>query len=82
MIVDEKDERTYTRLIGELGLPVESTWMIGNSPRSDVLAPVAAGLRSVFLPHPETWELEHAELPDEHERILQLERFDELLDHF
>lgn len=82
LIVDEKDEGTYARLVDDLGLPVDSTWMIGNSPRSDVLAPVAAGLRSVFLPHPETWGLEHAELPAEHERIIQLERFDELLDCF
>lgn len=56
--------------------------MIGNSPRSDVLAPLAAGLRSVFLPHPETWALEHAELPDENDRIIRLQRFDQLLEHF
>lgn len=81
-IVPEKDEDAYRQLVLELELPVERTWMIGNSPRSDILAPLAAGLRSVYLPHPATWSLEHAEIPGEHARVLQLERFDELLNHF
>ncbi|HEX4805764.1 MAG TPA: HAD family hydrolase [Conexibacter sp.] len=82
LIVAHKDEETYARLVAELGLDAERTWMIGNSPRSDVLAPIAVGLRSVFIPHPDTWRHEHAEVPDDHPRLLRLERFDELVRHF
>jgi putative hydrolase of the HAD superfamily len=38
--------------------------MIGNSPRSDVLAARAAGLGAVYVPHPSTWVHEEAEIDD------------------
>jgi putative hydrolase of the HAD superfamily len=81
-IVAEKDAATYVRIVEQLSLDAERTWMIGNSPRSDVLPALAAGLRSVYIPHPDTWTLEHAELPADHPRILRLARFDELVRHF
>ncbi len=58
------------------------TWMVGNSPRSDILASVAAGLSAVYIPHPETWEFELADLPADHDRILHLARFADLPDYF
>src|SRR5690242_6334789 len=35
-IVAEKDVPTYCRVIAKYQLPSESTWMVGNSPKSDV----------------------------------------------
>ncbi|MFF3004520.1 HAD family hydrolase [Kitasatospora sp. NPDC057940] len=80
-IVAEKSADTYRRLSAELGLDPDRTWMIGNSPKSDIAPARQAGLRTVFIPHEHTWVLEHQDLgPDE--ATLQLAAFPELLRHF
>ncbi len=33
--------------------------MIGNSPRSDINPAMQAGLNAVYIPHVNTWQLEH-----------------------
>ena len=81
-IVPEKDPATYRRLTAEHGLRPEATWMIGNSPKSDVLSARVAGLNAVFIPHRHTWELEEAALDLSDERVLVLTSFIELLQHF
>ncbi len=63
-IVAEKDVDTYRGLVAELSLRPDETWMIGNSPRSDVLPARAAGLHAVYVPNPNTWAHEHAEITD------------------
>jgi putative hydrolase of the HAD superfamily len=80
-IVAEKREQTYRDLVAELGADPAATWMIGNSPRSDILPARAAGLRAVFIPNPWTWAMEEAELPDD-DGILHLEKLTDLTDHF
>ena len=40
----------------------ERTWMIGNSPKSDINPALEAGLRAVFVPHAHTWVLEKQEI--------------------
>jgi len=83
VVTPEKDVDAYRGLVAEHGLDPELTWMVGNSPRSDVNPPLAAGLRAVFIPHPRTWSLEVVELDAaESDRLLVLERFAQLLDHF
>jgi len=81
IIVREKSIATYHEILAEDNLNPADTWMIGNSPRSDIVPAVAAGLQAVFIPNPNTWEFEHAELPDD-PAILRLPRFAALLDHF
>ena len=61
-IVKEKDTEAYSTLARERGLDMERTWMVGNSPKSDINPALAAGLRAVFIPHPRTWGLEHEEI--------------------
>jgi putative hydrolase of the HAD superfamily len=78
-IVKEKDAGTYLRLAREHSLDLAKTWMIGNSPKSDILPARQAGLSAVFIPNAHTWVLEHDELD---ERVLRLAKFPELLDHF
>ncbi|GAA2812872.1 HAD family hydrolase [Kitasatospora aburaviensis] len=80
-IVAEKDVDTYRRLVAESSLPAEHTWMIGNSPKSDIIPARRAGLNAVFIPHEHTWVLEHEEF-GEHTATLQLPAFPELLAHF
>lgn len=61
-IVKEKNPRAYRQLVAERGLDAESTWMIGNSPKSDINPALEAGLNAVFVPHERTWTLERQEL--------------------
>jgi putative hydrolase of the HAD superfamily len=65
----EKDEAAYRRLVEAAGLDRARTFMIGNSPRSDINPALRAGLRAVFIPHPHTWELEHEEIDLDDERV-------------
>lgn len=83
-IVAEKDLATYKSVIGKYALNADSTWMVGNSPKSDINPALAAGLHAVFIAHDNTWILEHEELasaPSE-QRLLVLERFADLRQHF
>ncbi len=81
-IVREKNESAYRQLAAERELQPEITWMIGNSPKSDINPALAAGLNAVFVPHARTWSLEHEEVPDGHPRLLRVERISELQSHF
>jgi putative hydrolase of the HAD superfamily len=81
-IVAEKHADTYRALTAELGVLPTSTWMIGNSPRSDILPARAAGLRAVFIPNAHTWVLEEDALDHADEGVLHLGHFRELLQHF
>jgi len=81
-IVAEKNVETYGRLTRQHDLDPTSTWMIGNSPKSDIVPARRAGLRAVFIPHANTWALEHDVIdPDDH-GVLHLQAFSELLLHF
>lgn len=81
-IVPEKDPAAYRTLATELKAVPEQTWMVGNSPRSDINAPLAAGLNAVFVPHESTWSLEVQELASGPGRLLVLDRFVQLQHHF
>jgi putative hydrolase of the HAD superfamily len=58
------------------------TWMIGNSPKSDINPALAAGLHAVFVPHAHTWVLEKQEIAEGDGRLLVVERFEDLREHF
>ncbi|GAB3809604.1 HAD family hydrolase [Micromonospora zhanjiangensis] len=81
-IVPEKDVDTYRWLTERHGVAPTDAWMIGNSPRSDILPARAAGLNAVFIPNDNTWVLEHDELDHTDDRVLRLAVFPDLLDHF
>jgi len=81
-IVREKDEATYRAIVGERQLDPARTWMIGNSPRSDINPALAAGLRAVFIPHQHTWRLEKEEVVHVDGRLLTLQHFGDLRAHF
>lgn len=83
LILAEKDAAAYRQIRDELALDADQTWMIGNSPRSDINPALAAGLNAVFIPHPHTWSLEHEEVvPVEGRSLLTLERFTDLRQRF
>jgi putative hydrolase of the HAD superfamily len=81
-IVREKDVASYSSLVRERKLDPAQTWMIGNSPKSDINPALAAGLNAVFVPHSRTWHLEKTELASGPGRVITVERFANLRDHF
>ena len=83
-IVAEKNPEVYHALVEKHELSRDSTWMIGNSPRSDINPALAAGLHAVFVPHGDTWILEHEEVKaaPAAQRLLIVGRFAELREHF
>jgi putative hydrolase of the HAD superfamily len=76
-IVPEKDPPTYRQVIARHELTPHTSWMIGNSPKSDINPALAAGMHAVFLFHKDTWVLEHASVdpaaPGQH--LLELDSF-------
>ena len=82
-VVPEKDEPAYRDVLRRHGADPARTWMVGNSPKSDILPALAAGLGAVFVPHHATWTLELAALPPPHTpRYIVRDRFRDLLDVF
>lgn len=81
-IVKEKDELAYRQLVQNREFIIENTWMVGNSPKSDINPALAAGMNAVYIPHPRTWSLEKEPVPERHPRLLTIERITELADHF
>ncbi len=83
LIVPEKRAATYGAIVTLFELDPRATWMIGNSPRSDINPALAAGLNAVYIPHPQTWRLEHEPVPERDDgRLLTLAAFGDLRARF
>lgn len=80
-VVPEKDADVIRGLLDEYGLKPEQTWMVGNSPRSDINPALEAGIGAIYVPHPNTWKLEHEEIA-EPEQVIVLNSFGELVAFF
>lgn len=82
-IVKEKDAAAYRSLAKERGFDPALTWMIGNSPKSDINPALDAGLNAVLVPHAHTWVLERQDLrANGNSRFLQVRKFSDLIAHF
>jgi putative hydrolase of the HAD superfamily len=81
-IVKEKDTAAYQRLVRDRQLDAARTWMVGNSPKSDINPAMEAGLNAVFIPHAHTWVLEKQEIRPGAGQLLTVDRFPELRNHF
>src|SRR5438552_11668616 len=83
-IVAEKDVPVYQQIVAKYDLAHDHTWMVGNSPKSDINPALAAGLHAVFVPHGSTWILEHEEVntAPPSQRLLIVGQFAELKEHF
>jgi putative hydrolase of the HAD superfamily len=82
VVTGEKDVAGYRELIRAHGIDVGQAWMIGNSPRSDINPALEAGLRAVYIPHTHTWRLEQEDLRARDDRVLVLQSFRQLQEHF
>jgi putative hydrolase of the HAD superfamily len=83
-ILAEKDVAAYQAIIEKYDLAHDSTWMVGNSPKSDINPALGAGLHAVFVPHGDTWILEHDVVKEAvpPQRLLTVDRFADLRKHF
>jgi putative hydrolase of the HAD superfamily len=83
-VLPEKHDQAYLALSAHHRCDAACTWMIGNSPRSDINPALAAGLHAIFIPHSFTWILEHetVQQPPAGQHLLELTAFSELLNHF
>jgi putative hydrolase of the HAD superfamily len=83
-IVVEKNPAAYAEVVARHGCTPHSTWMIGNSPKSDINPALAAGLNAVFIFHKDTWVLEHAEIDaaPEGQTLLEVDSFRRLAEIF
>jgi putative hydrolase of the HAD superfamily len=77
-IVKEKDAPAYRKLVAHRGFDPSDTWMIGNSPKSDINPALEAGLNAVLVPHPHTWVLEHQDLKEGGDRLRIVDSFSDL----
>lgn len=83
-IPSEKHPDAYREVCTRHGLEQAATWMIGNSPRSDINPALTAGLNAVYIHHADTWVLEHESIADapQGQRLLEAQGFDDLLRWF
>jgi putative hydrolase of the HAD superfamily len=83
-IVAEKNPAAYAEVVARHRCAPHSTWMIGNSPKSDINPALAAGLHAVFIFHKDTWVLEHAEISaaPEGQQLVEVDSFRKLIDIF
>ena len=77
----EKNIETYRDLIAKHRLIPSQTWMIGNSPRSDINPAKANGLGTIFIPYHTTWHHELEDIPPDGNTVV-LEHFGQLAEHF
>ena len=81
-IVPEKNDATYRRFLAGYGLTPAASWMIGNSPKSDILPARRSGMNAVFIPNDHTWVLEQTEWDPSDTGVLHLRALTELVGHF
>jgi len=83
-IVAEKHPAAYAEVVARHGCEPQATWMIGNSPKSDINPALAAGLHAVFIFHKDTWVLEHAEIATapQGQTLLEIDSFRRLAEIF
>ncbi len=77
-IVSEKTSETYRDIFARHGSGPANAMMVGNSMRSDVVAPLQAGCWGVYVPHGLVWEIEKAETPTDNPRFRELQDLGEL----
>lgn len=71
-VVAEKDESTYARVFGRVGVDPAEVCMVGNSVKSDVIPALALGGYAVHVPYHITWAMEVADAPN-HPRFARID---------
>ncbi|MCK9224865.1 MAG: HAD family hydrolase [Candidatus Muirbacterium halophilum] len=82
IISTRKNVQVYKNIISRYNLDEENTWMIGNSPKSDIIPALEAGMKAIYIPSNSLWELEHEELDYNNERLCKIESIKNLKEIF
>jgi putative hydrolase of the HAD superfamily len=82
VVVKEKNRQAYIELARAREFDLEHTWMIGNSPKSDINPALEAGMSAVYVPHEQTWALEREDIRETNGRLAVVKRFSDLADLF
>jgi len=77
-IVPDKTPAAIRAVMDELGTEPESTWMVGNSIRSDVMPALAAGLKAIWI-DAHVWEHERAGGEVVDERVYVADTLEDIL---
>ena len=77
IIMSDKREDDYLKMIKSLNCKPEKLVMIGNSFKSDILPVVNLGGRGIYIPYHTTWAHEIVDTI-EHERIVEIKRLGDL----
>jgi putative hydrolase of the HAD superfamily len=81
-IIAEKTPEVYDQLVSKHHVVKSHGWLVGNSPRGDILPGLQAGLNVAFVPHPGNSDYEQMELPGGTGKLLIVTSFRDLRDHF
>ena len=60
-VLAEKNTDAYRRIADEQQLLPQSSWVIGNSMKSDINPALKAGFNGIYIHHPHTWDYEDEE---------------------
>lgn len=60
-VLSEKNAVAYRQIATEQRISPHSSWVIGNSMKSDINPALRAGFRSIYIHHPHTWDYEDEE---------------------
>lgn len=75
-VVPRKSVACYQAVLGKYALDPDETVMVGNSPHSDINQPKLAGLRTIYIPHPQTWHREMEPIRTDGPPTIEIPRFD------
>ena len=79
-ITSDKSQREFLALCEHQQIHPSELLMVGNSLKSDIAPALAIGAWAIHIPFHVTWQLEHTEDFD-HERLIKIEHFSELLQY-
>jgi len=79
-VVSEKTPTVYSTIFSRHGPRADRAVMVGNSVKSDILPPIAAGAWAAYIPYVMTWAHEVADPPVDHPRYVQLASISEVPD--
>ena len=79
-ITSNKTETEFQQLCEHLDIMPNQLLMVGNSLKSDIAPALAIGASAIYIPFHVTWQLEAVEDFD-HEQMVKIEHFSEILDY-
>ena len=60
-VLIDKNMTAYRNIALEQGIRPPTSWVVGNSMKSDINPALKAGFKCIYIPHPHTWDFEDEE---------------------